>query len=86
MKNKIEHTATPYKIIKQGSVYQLSNQNKTYNADAEFIVRACNSHDALVEALKEAKRLITERCDNTSDWTKDTLKQINKALSQAERG
>lgn len=50
-------------------------------ANAEFIVRACNAHDDLVEALKLA------RDDIYSSWgeeASDVIKVIEAALNKAE--
>lgn len=36
---------------------------KTVSADAEFIVKACNSHDALVEAVEVTTKVLCEMCE-----------------------
>lgn len=52
-------------------------------ADAEFIVRACNSHDALVAALERIAKLCTEDYDE-----RDPLGVVeaiaNEAISAAK--
>jgi len=52
-----------------------------YEANAEFICRAVNSHDELVEALKDAVR--TLRTDGYSDFT---LQRPLDAIAKAEKG
>ena len=59
------HTPTPWKLddIGYGARinpdiawvgYGSAHDNKTHRANAEFIVRACNSHYDLLEALQKA--------------------------------
>jgi len=66
-----KHTPTPYKLVQvQGGFGLISNDNNEYvttiyqrdnnqvKANAEFIVRACNNHNKLVEALERALYII----------------------------
>ena len=52
------HTPTPWKVD-HGSVYTIDGKPVTgsfateRDANAHFIVQACNSHDALVDALRD---------------------------------
>lgn len=56
---------------------------------AEFMVLACNSHDALVEACKQAKGTLTGQVwgedGEILDTQKMTLEKIDAALALAER-
>ena len=64
-RTRSEHTPTPWHI---GPYYKQDIESPTGHiatcrsvpageANAEFIVRACNAHDALVEALREIQTL-----------------------------
>ena len=56
-------------------------------ADAEFIVRACNSHEALLEAAKRAYTHISLTIGLVSNKTreeKELLQMIHLAIAQAE--
>lgn len=50
-------------------------------ANAEFIVRAVNSHEVLLEAAKEAYRAILQ---GESQFTPIARKALEKAIAQAE--
>lgn len=67
------------------------NDNKTIEANAAFIVKACNSHYTLLEALKEALIVIERMSDEYSkvakkhaSFTNGEYKRINEAIKQAE--
>lgn len=51
------------------------------DADAEFIVTACNSHDALVDALEQAAGILPD-CDNRHG--DEVLTVVRAALALAE--
>lgn len=64
-------------------------------SNAEFIVRACNAHDKLVEALTEARdylKVISEDTlsedieDFVCNSVEDVEDRLNKALAKAEGG
>ncbi len=74
-------------------IYADGTKNKgTTEANAAFIVRACNSHDALVDALKKATDIL-ERIDTQETrlvFTKDheipdLVKSSRQALADAEK-
>ena len=102
-----KHTATPWKLSKNGDVetirifckngYEVCRASdlpsvfgnnrygdggtKEQEANAEFIVRACNSHDALVEACQEMfEELLSQQYNPTSK----IMKKWKQALKQAE--
>ena len=61
-----EHTPTPWRrsprcvesiLTDEESPLVVAFVNINKEANAEFIVRACNAHDALVEALREIQTL-----------------------------
>lgn len=58
VEQRVKHIATPLEVINGGDGFHIVDINlkdvDIYNkkANAEFIVRAVNSHDALVEACK----------------------------------
>lgn len=59
----MKHTATPYKTDKSMSFYVLDENgnmvcNASTQANAEFIARACNAHDELIEMLKYIQEAI----------------------------
>ena len=64
--------------------------DKQMGIDAEFIVQACNSHAALLEACKEAFGVLTEpgimAVDKWKGWRKLTVAKLREAIEQAEKG
>ena len=66
--SKIKHTPTPWRLGRNGTDYCVFFGDEKFVADCEasdtdedranaaFIVRAVNSHQALVDALKDAER------------------------------
>ena len=81
-----KHTPTPWfvkgdQVIGNGDVvadcFQLPQDN------AEFIVSAVNSHEALLEAAKAYKEKYFDRAENQDELT-DEAKAIIKAIAQAE--
>jgi len=88
-----KHTATPWKEpVRSGSgnyfIYAEGREQPICGvsfhddggANAEFIVRACNSHDALVSALRN----LYEAIDSCVDLTPEVLQQASAALSLAK--
>ena len=74
-----KHTPTPW-FYSNGEVYDIKDnqiclvsyyQDGRVKANAAFIVRACNSHDALVEALEalEARALEMRKLINPKTWS-----------------
>ena len=53
------------------------------NANREFIVRACNSHYQLVEALREARSGLCAYTGGEDGACSETIARIDAALSQA---
>jgi hypothetical protein len=80
-----EHTPTPWYISGKSTIRRGSNDWIGYvhwrngAANAEFIVRACNAHDNLVAALREARGWL-------SGWAsaEKELAVIDAAISKAE--
>lgn len=66
-----------------------ASEAKPTMANAEFIVRACNAHDQLAEALLVAKRTIRalhgENAWDIYDRASPEMKKINAAISQVMR-
>lgn len=61
-----------------------NRRQETCEERAEFIVRACNSHTALVAACKAAQAFLGER---VSAWdVEPILDDIRKALESATKG
>jgi len=52
--------------------------------NADFIVRAVNAHEALVEALKQAKRDMDMDIPAEVDWPREAMERIDAALKLAE--
>lgn len=94
MTNKAQHTATPWKVAE---VYFNNSPNQWHittgkwgdksicevdtQANAAFIVKACNNHDALVEQLRLAfMALKSGKC------IEQTINGIQTALAQVEKG
>ena len=90
---KTAHTPTPYHLDSFGDICatvngietiicQMLNHARIGRNDtlpnAEFILKACNSHDALVEALQEVKR-----CRDALQFRPDLIMSIDAALTAA---
>jgi len=84
-----QHTPTPWTATKFGdtkatSLYAdggtVSLGNIKSKDDAEFIVSAVNSHEALLEAAKLMKGILKEN----RNFTPDEFKQVQSAIAQAE--
>lgn len=60
------------------AIFQQGNPNAV--ADAEFVKRACNSHDALLAACKAALR----DAQSSSAGSTDTIEQLTAAIASAE--
>lgn len=71
-------------------VCDVSRIPANYQANAAFIVRACNAHDALVAALKESQAALVawkhsyEAQSGTLAYIDAQWKANNEALAQAE--
>lgn len=56
--------------------------------NAEFIVRACNSHEDLLEACREVQRALTspsrKLLDSTRQEMEPLLQAVNAAIAKAE--
>lgn len=84
----MKHTETPWFIGEDNSIFVVGFCIATVNgaseqmpgalADAEFIVRACNAHDELLEAAKKQVALIE------SEEMKGVQLPIAKAISFQE--
>lgn len=87
----MKHTALPWQILdfpKESEIQSKDNDIvcKFYHIysnwpnDIEFIVRACNSHYDLLEALKFAKSVI----QSGERWTETCEKMIDARIAKAE--
>lgn len=83
-----KHTTTPWKVIlchtgyevidrDNRSVFNRSNPHEQ-EANAQFIVRACNNFDALLEVCKKALR------DAEMDYHIVAVKKLKEAITKAE--
>ncbi len=58
----MNHTPTPWQLSKRGEIERASTGTPvgvdTDGKNAAFIVRACNAHEALVEALQGVLQLL----------------------------
>lgn len=94
----MNHTPTPWQVIpdySQENVYRLwdldgnfhdDTSPETMDANACFIVRACNAHEELVKALKEMTTILSNIQDTltgylTPDSTLDQDDCINAILN-----
>ena len=96
--DKPQHTATPWKSYNHyvlSSVGDIANcqivqegnpitPEESY-ANAEFIVKACNNHDALMEALKDCLAVLRLDSDMEEDFAEE-IKKAKTALAQVEKG
>ena len=85
MSEKSKHTPTPWKANKWAPGWEISAPESHYTvcrltdcnneeANAAFIVRACNSHDELLEALKGLLLEVTGAHSGTSSIFAEELK------------
>ncbi len=82
-----KHTPTPWEVSyydydNNGPIYCIENVTRSttpeeHKANAEFIVRACNAHDDLVEALKYSRKFIPHNHPD-KPW-----EEIDAALAKA---
>ncbi|MFA4972129.1 MAG: hypothetical protein WC683_05920 [bacterium] len=56
------------------------------SANTDFIVRACNSHAAMLEALKAAENQLTAYDVQNFGTITETTKAARAAIAKAERG
>lgn len=103
METKTKHTPTPWKVMPYGdggtyiigpdykpmgtAIARVPLGNKKQDADAEFIVRCVNSHEALVEAVKNLPGIPHDFVGsfNEEDHSKDCRScALQKALALAE--
>lgn len=61
---------------------QATIENEAREANAAFIVLACNCHDELVETLKDVEANLTGR-DCFPERVADSLRRIKEALAKA---
>lgn len=62
-RDEIVHETLPVKIA---TMHREGNEHEQLEANAAFIVRACNSHYELLEALEKCRALFSEI---RNDWT-----------------
>lgn len=55
-------------------------------ANVEFIVRACNSYEVMLEALEEAHGMLLERSHKFNEEEYDKLERIEAAIAKAKGG
>lgn len=86
-----KHTPTPWilannlnrdiRAIQQGNVYCSAGGSPLAKCDdpanAAFIVRACNAHEALVAALEA----VSKWSDGTNEWEKQTQAALHLATA-----
>ena len=95
-----EHTPTPWgitynKTTKKKYVYiskdrleQLAIVQPTisgdYEANAALIVRAVNSHEALINSIQFALQILNSNDENDAEAMPEVVRKLEKALKQAE--
>ena len=91
-----QHTPTPWNVVTHNGVSLIDGDadrigvNVEAPANAAFIVRACNSHDALVKALEalhiemDAFRQNAEVSDNTKRHWAKACDEARAALALAK--
>lgn len=53
-------------------------------ADAAFIVRACNAHEGMLDALVKSRRMFEIACGKDSPYIREMFKVIDAAIAKAE--
>lgn len=88
-----DHTPTPWEVGDDGIVTPYAGDRiivqtgmDSIEADQDFIVRAVNSHDALVAACKEAREFLEDGypLENISPQEANLREQLESALALAE--
>lgn len=97
--DKTRHTPVPWKRGPYGGIYQVHPlkavggchnpkgvPHDNWNADEKFIVKACNNHAALVEALEIAREYIKAILQDgyLKQTNKLDLNKIDAALAAVE--
>lgn len=90
---KSQHTPTPWRVGDAGATVfapkshsPLMVAQRLKRDDAAFIVRACNAHDALVEALELAQDELSAIADYHACVSEEALDKISEALKLAKEG
>jgi hypothetical protein len=113
MENKAKHTPGPWAVDDNTGVFgrvdimalqtcvavaQAEPGKEEAEANASFIARACNSHDALLEAAKLGRKPNKKCCKNVAEYGYDVSVitgkncgicdtcKINAAIALAEKG
>ncbi len=89
----MKHTPGPWFVKDDFDVYApreyICTTSGNAKANASFIVTACNSHEELLNALKQAKEHL-EYCNYGDNWEKECAyreklpEKIEKAIAKAE--
>lgn len=84
-----EHTPTPWRIAGKGTIRAGDGWIGTLNwrnrdANAEFLVRAVNSHEDLVEALKGCRGLVRALTGADDDIANAAIREADAAIAKAE--
>lgn len=94
-----QHTPTPWNIHQPSynetplifglgddyAIAEISGVDQTNKeASAEFIVRACNAHEDLINALTGALEYIEEDCIESKDFTLNLIKEALKKAGVKE--
>lgn len=102
--SEMSHTPTPWKLGPTGDtvddanglellrMYEADGREEPtalpYRANAAFIVRACNSHEELLSALKRAREALKANEEITGTWelyqASPEMKAIHAAIAKAE--
>lgn len=101
--DEVKHTPTPWRVLADGYIGADNPPYKTNKiiaevcsgniADKEFIVKAVNSHAALLEAAKTVSDGVNTAIDNDEHWTRKQLRDhlfalqsvVHKAIDQASK-
>lgn len=94
MSNADKHVPVPWMIDRVNGKMYISSEaadwevctigqddNTIHQANAAFILRACNNHDALLAALEELIDAVPKQ-DNDRDWWED---ELTRAMAKAKQ-
>src|SRR3990167_2662908 len=95
-KEKTKYTPTPYEVIAcnndgrkvwgiapKGEEYCIADEIES-KEQAAFIVRACNSHEALLKALKEIINIEWAQDPESRNVRDEHLKEYDRLIKKAE--
>jgi hypothetical protein len=83
-----KHSPLPWRISNQGDKFSIKSRDELFivsqlgMANAQFIVRACNAHEELLEAMKKVEEMIYDSDNKTARNAAEILQAV---ISKVEK-